>query len=102
MPTLPDVFKNWSKLNDNDEGGSSGKDDDKVISVYVMKACDGSWGIAALVLTLSTKGSSVVNYTQRPLYPDVQPRLNRRVCFAPSRSGRFGEERNSVSMPGIK
>jgi hypothetical protein len=65
----------------------------------------GSRGIAARIPNLSTRRIWEVSFTPRPLYPRrkiPQYPLGRRLSGPQSRSGRGGEEKNFLPLPGIE
>jgi len=69
-----------------------------------MKMCGGSRGIAPPVLNLGIRGRLVVNLTSWPLYSWEQPRYQLNWKFGESQSlpGRFGGEKKSVNLVGIR
>jgi hypothetical protein len=61
--------------------------------------------MAPCILTLGTRWRCVVSFTTWPLYPRRKSSrypLNRRVGGPQSRSGRSGEEKKYLSLPGIE
>jgi hypothetical protein len=65
----------------------------------------GSGIVAPRILNLGTRWRCVVRFTTRPLYPrGKSPRytLDRSLGGLQSRSGRGGEEKNSLNLPEIE
>jgi hypothetical protein len=61
------------------------------------------WG-APRILDLGARWRWVVNFSPRPLYPQVKSPwypLDRRLGEPQSLSGRGGEEKNSQPLPGL-
>jgi hypothetical protein len=68
-----------------------------------MKSYWGSRGIAPRILELGTRWRRVVSFKPRQLYPQRKSTwypLDRRLGEPQSRSGRGGEEKNSLPLPG--
>ena len=65
----------------------------------------GNGGIAPLIFNLGTRWMWVVSFRLRPLYSRVKSPWNpwnRRFTGPQSRSGCFGEEKETLSLPGIE
>ena len=78
---------------------------EKVVPVHTLQAYVGSRSICPLVFNLSTRQRWEVSLTFRPIYDGRKSRqyvLGRRFGGHESRSGRFGKEKNLLSLPGIK
>jgi hypothetical protein len=64
-----------------------------------------SRGIAPRILNLGTRWRWVVSFKPRPIYPpgnSTKYPLDRRVGRPENRSGRGGEEKKSLTLPGIE
>jgi len=64
-----------------------------------------SGGVAPLIHTLSARCKGQVSFTSLPLYPRwKRPRypLNRRVSVSQNQSGRFRQNKNLLTLPGIE
>jgi hypothetical protein len=70
-----------------------------------MKAYWGSGGIDPHILNLGTRWRCLVSFTPRSLYPQGKSPwypLDRRLDGPQSRSGRGGEEENSLRLPALE
>jgi hypothetical protein len=75
------------------------------VPVHTLKAKTRSRFIYPFVFNLSTRQSWEVSFTFRPIYHRRKSRqyeMNRRIGGHDTRSGRFGKEKNLLSMPGFK
>jgi hypothetical protein len=76
-----------------------------LIKNYAIKTYWGIVGIYPRILNLGTRWSWVISFTPQPLYPrGKRPRhkLIRRPGGLQNRSGRGGEEKNFLSLPGFE
>ena len=69
-------------------------------TVYSMKACRRSRGVAPHILNVGTRWKRVITFTSRPLCPRCP--LNRRLGGLQTRSERFGGEKNLLSLHGFE
>jgi hypothetical protein len=104
--SLPDPGSSWQYM----IRGFTMERADLDITCFMNKEWQGEvWGsrrAAPLILNFSTRWKWAVSFMPRPLYPPRKghPRypLDRRFCESQSRSGGFGEEKNTMVLPGIK